>query len=86
MTELRTEGGGRSLTRRADKVVNKQQRVDVTGETVRGADGWWVYAFEDLVGKFSFNGASKRLEKTLPQKCCAANMVLLAMICRREPS
>ena len=63
MTELRTEGGGRSLTRRADKVVNKQQRVDVTGETVRGADGWWIYAFEDLVGKFAFNGASKRLEK-----------------------
>jgi hypothetical protein len=53
MTELRTEGGSRTLTRR-DKVVNKDQKIDLSSDVVRGRDGWWIYSFEGLVGKFEF--------------------------------
>lgn len=60
MTELRTEGGGRALTRR-DKVVNKLQNVDVSSEMVRGSLGWWIYCFIDLRGKFEFDTSAKQL-------------------------
>jgi hypothetical protein len=53
MTELRTEGGSRTLTRR-DKFVNKDQKIDLSSDVVRGRDGWWIYSFESLVGKFEF--------------------------------
>jgi len=56
MTELRTEGGSRTLTRR-DKVVNKDQKIDLSSDVVRGRDGWWIYSFEDLVGKFEFSSS-----------------------------
>jgi hypothetical protein len=62
MTELRTEGGGRALTRR-DKVVDKEQRVDVSSEMVKGSAGWWIYAFEDMVGKYMYNTLHNKLEK-----------------------
>ena len=62
MTELRTEGGGRLLTRR-DKVVNTQQRVDVSTEMVYGSMGWWIYAFDDLVGKYAYSSTQRTLEQ-----------------------
>ena len=58
MTELRTEGGGRALTRR-NKVVNKQQKVDVTSKMVLGSEGWWIYAFDDMVGKYTYDTATR---------------------------
>ena len=60
MTELRTEGGGRLLTRR-DKIVNKQQKIDQSSDTVRGRDGWWIYSFSDLIGKFVFSDTKRGL-------------------------
>ena len=48
MTELRTEGGGRLLTPRRDKVVDKKQYVDQSKVVLRGTDQWWIYSFEDV--------------------------------------
>ena len=62
MTELRTEGGGRVLTPRRDKVVDKQQKVDLSSQSVCGRDGWWIYSFQDFLGKFDLhsNGEFKK--------------------------
>jgi len=65
MTSLRTEGGGRALTRRSDKVVDKTQKVDTQASMVTGADGWFVYSFEHFGGKFEFNASDKALRRTL---------------------
>ena len=63
MTELRTEGGGSSLTRRRDKVVNKEQKLDLTSQHVYGKDGWWIYSHTDMMGKFHYHAGKKDLEK-----------------------
>jgi hypothetical protein len=60
MTELRTEGGGRLLTPRMDKVVEQNQKLEET-TLITGKEGWFVYAFEDFIGKFKFDGG--KLEK-----------------------
>ena len=60
MTELRTEGGGRALTRR-NKVVNTAQVINQTSQLVRGYDGWWIYAFNYLIGKFAYNAGPRKL-------------------------
>lgn len=60
MTELRTEGGGRLLTPRMDKVVEQNQKLE-DKSLITGKEGWWVYAFEDIIGKFKFDGG--KLEK-----------------------
>jgi len=57
MTELRTEGGGRALTRR-EKVVNTAQVINQTSQLVKGYDGWWIYAFDHFTGKFAYNAAN----------------------------
>jgi len=64
MTELRTEGGGRMLTPRRDKVVDKEQKVDVSGEIVDGRHGWLIYSFEDFLGKYKFDRKSRELKKS----------------------
>lgn len=52
---LRTEGGHHaSLTRRSDKVVDKNQKVDPTLRNLGEKDGWYIYAFDDFLGKFQF--------------------------------
>ena len=55
MTQLRTEGGGSLLTPRRDKVVDKQHKVDMSGEVLHASDGWWIYSFEDFIGKFVYD-------------------------------
>ncbi|MDC0525437.1 VWA domain-containing protein [bacterium] len=56
MTELRTEGGGRSLTQRTDKVVNKNQKVE-RSDYVEGSDGWLIYSHDELKAKFVYSSA-----------------------------
>lgn len=51
---LRTEGGHRALTPRSDKKVDKNQKVDNTIQFLEGNKGWWIYAFDDFIGKFEF--------------------------------
>jgi len=65
LSTLRTEGGHRALTRRSDKVVDRNQKVDVTSTDVLGEDGWWIYAFKDFIGKYEFkdNDTSARLQR-----------------------
>lgn len=63
MTELRTEGGGHLLTPRLDKVVNKQQSIDFSSVGVSGSDGWWIYSFEDFLGKYVFEGSTGELKR-----------------------
>ncbi|CAJ1947687.1 unnamed protein product [Cylindrotheca closterium] len=55
-SRLRTEGGDRTLTPRLDKVVDRNQQVDVTSTEISGQDGWWIYAFDDFIGKYEFKG------------------------------
>ena len=63
MTELRTEGGGKLLTPRRDKVVDKNQNVELSGTVVLGHDGWTLYSFDDLVGKYEFDNSLSELRK-----------------------
>jgi len=65
LSTLRTEGGHRALTRRSDKIVDRNQKVDVTSTDIFGADGWWIYGFKYFIGKFEFkdNNNSGRLQK-----------------------
>ena len=53
---LRTEGGGRLLTPRVDKVVEMNQQIEIDNVMITGKDGWWIYAFEDFTGKYKFSG------------------------------
>ena len=66
MTELRTEGGGRSLTQREDKVVDKHQEVQYS-DKVKGSDGWWIYSHEEFTGKFAYDLRSKELRPVPPE-------------------
>jgi len=61
MSELRTEGGGSMLTPRADKVVNKEQKLDLSSQMLYGSDGWWIYSFGD-VDRFAYDGTTKDLK------------------------
>ncbi|KAL3936397.1 MAG: hypothetical protein SGBAC_008274 [Bacillariaceae sp.] len=63
LSTLTTEGGHRALTRRSDKVVDKNQRVDNTGYLLDGADGWWIYALHDFIGKYEFKDDSSSVRK-----------------------
>ena len=63
MTELRTEGGGRLLTPRRDKVVDRQQTIDLSSEKIRSEDGWWIYSFEEFLGKHVFDKTLKKFLK-----------------------
>jgi hypothetical protein len=58
---LRTESGHRALTRRLDKVVDKNQRVDNSVLHLQGAKGWWIYAFSDFIGKYLFEDGRFKL-------------------------
>ena len=60
MTELRTEGGGRGLTARTDRVVNKLQRVAHT-DIITGSAGWWIYSHQELQGKYRWDLAAEKL-------------------------
>ena len=66
---LRTEGGGglrSSLTRRSDKVVDRNQKVDQTLTNISEEDGWYIYAFDDFIGKYQFKrtGTSNNIKLT----------------------
>ena len=50
-----TAGDGSILTPRRDKVVDKQHKVDISGEVLHASDGWCIYSFEDFIGKFIYN-------------------------------
>jgi hypothetical protein len=63
MTELRTEGGGRLLTPRRDKIVNRQQTIDLSSRTISSEDGWEIYSFDD-VEKKAFDSDSNKLFKS----------------------
>jgi len=60
MTELRTEGGGRSLTQRTDKVVDRHQQI-AHSEAVLGADGWWIYSGAEVLGKYTWDVTRREL-------------------------
>ena len=62
MTELRTEGGSRSLTLRTDVRVNRHQKM-LHGVYVKGSEGWFVYSHKELLGKFRYDKARQALVK-----------------------
>ena len=59
MSELRTENGGSALTPRRDKVVDKQQKVEIGSTMVHGSKGWWIYAFEHVLAKLTVNASGE---------------------------
>ena len=63
MTELRTEGGSRSLTLRRDRMVNKNQKVE-HGRMVNGSEGWFIYSHQQFRGKHSWDSARRQLIMT----------------------
>ncbi|CAJ1947683.1 unnamed protein product [Cylindrotheca closterium] len=54
LSTLRTEGGHLALTRRPDKVVDANQKIDHTTSEIFGRDGCWMYADIDIIGKYEF--------------------------------
>lgn len=66
MSELRTENGGNALTPRRDKVVDKQQKVEVGPTMVEGSKGWWIYAFEDILAKVTINASGELRQHLKP--------------------
>jgi hypothetical protein len=52
---LRTEGGTKTLTRRSDKVVERNQKKDDHGSYIYGQEGWWIYARDDFLGKYKYH-------------------------------
>lgn len=62
MSTLRTEGGGRALTRR-NKTVDPTQKVDLSKEILKGSEGWWIYDGDD---------AAKYVYSSLRQGICDA--------------
>jgi len=65
MSELRTENGGSTLTPRRDKVVNKQQKVEID-VMVHGSKGWWIYAFEHVLAKLTINASGELRQHPVP--------------------
>ena len=60
MTELRTEGGGSSLTRRDKTVVKNQKQVE--GDHIKGSDGYLIYYDRQVQGKYKYNTSTRGLQ------------------------
>jgi hypothetical protein len=68
---LRTEGGTKTLTRRSDKVVERNQQKYDHESYIYGQKGWWIYARDDFVGKYKYHEGSNekgQLKKVVAER------------------